>query len=51
MKQDNIESNKNDEYMKVIQNYIENISYGSVVITIQDSKIVQIEKNEKLRIH
>ena len=29
--------------------YVKEIRYGSVVIVIQDGKIVQIEKNEKVR--
>jgi hypothetical protein len=29
---------------------IETVSYGSITILIQDGKIVQIEKNEKIRL-
>ena len=32
-----------------LSRYIKNIRYGSVVVVIQDGKIVQIEKNEKER--
>ena len=35
-------------YQKLAQ-YIKDIRYGSIVIVIQDGKIVQIEKNEKVR--
>ena len=42
-------TNNKEEIKKLLQ-IIETVSYGSVTIIIQDSKIVQIEKNEKLRI-
>ncbi len=35
-------------YRKLMQ-YIKEIRYGSIVVVIQDGKIVQIEKNEKVR--
>lgn len=42
------DSNPNDVYSRLIQ-YIKDIKYGSVTVIIQDGKIVQIEKNEKVR--
>ena len=33
-----------------IKTYIESIKYGSVNIIIQDGKIIQIDKNEKIRL-
>lgn len=41
---------KNQEEVKKVLQMIETIKYGSVTVIIQDGKIVQIEKNEKLRI-
>ncbi|QAT51324.1 DUF2292 domain-containing protein [Caproiciproducens sp. NJN-50] len=35
-------------YQKLLE-YIKDIRYGSIVVVIQDGKIVQIEKNEKVR--
>jgi hypothetical protein len=35
--------------LRKIAEFIESIQYGSVSIVIQDGAIVQIEKNEKLR--
>lgn len=32
-----------------IVEFIESIQYGSITVVIQDGKIVQIEKNEKVR--
>lgn len=43
------DKNNQEEVKKVLQ-IIETIKYGYVTVMIQDGKIVQIEKNEKLRI-
>lgn len=43
------DKNNQEEIKKILQ-MIESIKYGSVTVIIQDGKIVQIEKNEKLRI-
>ena len=40
---------KNSEILKEIDNAVSKIKYGEIVITIHDSKIVQIEKREKKR--
>jgi len=37
-----------DIYEKLFQ-YIKDVRYGSIVVVIQDGKIVQIEKSEKFR--
>lgn len=36
--------------LKTIIEFVESIQFGSVNIVIQDGKIVQIEKNEKVRL-
>jgi hypothetical protein len=38
------------EVMRLILRAIQEIRYGSVQIVIQDSKVVQIEKLEKIRL-
>lgn len=38
-----------DKILKKVQEAIESIKYGSVEIVIHDSKVVQIERKEKLR--
>ncbi|TCL60020.1 uncharacterized protein DUF2292 [Kineothrix alysoides] len=43
------DSISNQEWNK-IKEYIEAISYGSVTVVVQDGKIIQIEKNEKVRL-
>lgn len=37
------------ENLRKIREYIEKIQYGSVTVVIQDGKIIQIEKSEKIR--
>jgi hypothetical protein len=39
-----------EEDLKKLLQYIESIHYGSVTLFIQDGKIVQIEKSEKIKI-
>ncbi|MCF2681835.1 YezD family protein [Faecalicatena contorta] len=41
---------KNDEYIKLLQQMIKELRFGSITLVIQDSKIVQIQKEEKIRI-
>lgn len=38
-----------DEVYNIILRYLENIKFGSVTLTIQDGRIVQIEGSEKIR--
>ncbi len=38
-----------EEELERIRKLIESVKYGSVNIIIQDGKIVQIDKNEKIR--
>ncbi|KNF08639.1 hypothetical protein CLPU_6c01250 [Gottschalkia purinilytica] len=39
-----------DESLEKLVKVIDSISYGSVTAVIQEGKIVQIEKNEKVRL-
>lgn len=39
-----------NEVLNIIKQKIENIEYGSVTVVIQDSRIVQLETNEKTRL-
>lgn len=38
------------EYIRLIREMAEDVKYGSITITIQDGKIVQIDKIEKIRL-
>lgn len=40
----------NDTDMNKIREFLETIQYGSVTVIVQDGKVIQIEKNEKVRI-
>ncbi|RFU64334.1 YezD family protein [Bacillus sp. V59.32b] len=33
-----------------LQNMLDSMKYGSITLVIQDGKIIQVEKNEKIRI-
>lgn len=46
---DNINSRIPDEVYNILLRYLETIKFGSVTLTIQDGKIVQIEGSEKIR--
>ncbi len=38
------------EDLSKIKEFIEDIRFGSVTVIVQDGKVVQIEKHEKLRL-
>lgn len=38
------------QQIQQIQKLAENLAYGSISIVFQDGKIVQIDKNEKIRL-
>jgi len=46
----NEESAFNQKEIEKLLNIIKTVSYGSITIIIQEGRIVQIEKNEKLRL-
>lgn len=37
------------EELKQIRQLIESVRYGSVTVVVQDGKVIQIEKKEKIR--
>ncbi len=44
-----IEPNNEEEFLREILRSIRTIKYGSVQLIIQDGKIIQVDKTEKLR--
>ena len=44
------EDKKNAEYLKLLEKLVKELKFGSVTLTLQDGKIVQIQKEEKIRI-
>lgn len=45
-----LESPLNNNDLQKLLKLLETIEYGSVTLVIQNGKVVQIEKNEKLRV-
>nr|WP_201715143.1 YezD family protein [Rossellomorea arthrocnemi] len=39
-----------DVVAEKIQSMLETMSFGSITIIVQDGKVIQLEKNEKVRI-
>ena len=44
------EEKKKEEYIQIIRKMLDEIQFGSVTIVVQNGKIMQIEKEEKIRI-
>ncbi len=42
-------ANNTNETIEYIKSELNNIEYGSILITIHDGKVTQIDKNEKTR--
>lgn len=39
-----------DEILAQLMRMLESLKFGSITLVVQDGKIVQIEKNEKIRL-
>lgn len=44
------EDSSDARYLNLVREFKDSIRYGSILISIQDGRIVQVEKNEKFRI-
>ena len=42
--------NQLEEIFERLQEMLESMKYGSITLIVQDGKIIQMERNEKLRI-
>ena len=38
------------DWLAIVRSHIESLRFGTVQITVHDSKVVQIERNEKTRL-
>jgi hypothetical protein len=38
------------DYLDTVEDMVQSLKFGSVTIIVQDGKVIQIEKTEKLRI-
>lgn len=45
-----MEDKKEDNYLDIIKNFVDEIKFGTITVVVQDGKVIQIEKNEKYRI-
>ncbi len=45
-----VDDKKNEEYIKLLKQLVKELKFGSVTLTVQDGRIVQIQKEEKIRI-
>lgn len=39
-----------EEYIKTVQKLVEEVKFGNVTLIIQDGKVIQIDKTEKIRL-
>ncbi|MFD1066426.1 YezD family protein [Oceanobacillus locisalsi] len=44
-----IEHDEDDFYLK-LKELLNDLNYGTVTIVVQDGKVIQLEKNEKVRL-
>ncbi len=45
-----ISSKNKDRYLELISEYVKDLKYGNIVLVIQDGKVIQIDKTEKIRL-
>ena len=46
----NVKSNLSSESLNVILNILNEIKYGTLTLVVQDGKVLQIERSEKIRV-
>ncbi|CAM2077416.1 MAG: DUF2292 domain-containing protein [uncultured Clostridium sp.] len=46
----NVKSNLSNESLNVILNILNEIKYGTLTLVVQDGKVIQIERSEKIRV-
>lgn len=45
-----MKTEETEELYKVLENMLKTLKFGSITLVVQDGRIVQIEKNEKVRL-
>ncbi len=40
----------NKSFLVKVEQYVKDIKYGSITLIVQDGKVIQIDKTEKIRI-
>jgi hypothetical protein len=46
----NLKADEKEELIAHLEKMMETLKFGSITLVVQDGKIVQIEKNEKVRL-
>ena len=46
----NFKSNLSTESLNVVLKILNEIKYGTLTLVVQDGKVIQIERNEKIRL-
>lgn len=41
---------KTQSYMEIIDNLVKNMKFGSITVIVQDGKVIQIDKTDKIRL-
>lgn len=41
---------KNENYIEEVKRIVKEIKYGSITLIVQDGKVIQIDKTEKIRL-
>lgn len=44
------ERNLSEANIRTVQELLEDLKFGSITLVVQDGKVIQIEKNEKVRL-
>lgn len=45
-----VQTHEGQSWLEVVQQHVKSLRYGSVEIVVQDSRVVQIEKTERVRL-
>ena len=40
----------NERWLELVRQHVSSLQFGTVLITVQDSRVLQIERTEKLRL-
>ena len=49
MRSESKERQNEDSYIEEVKRFVKEIQYGSVTLVIQDRKVIQIDRTEKIR--
>lgn len=45
-----INETKNESYLEIIDGLINEMKYGTITVIVQDGKVIQIDKTDKIRL-